>query len=256
MKIFSILALFILLTSCGTSQVKTENDYKSVVEGLQIQTFNVSNKSENLIVLLHGDSCNADYMKNLSKTIANKTDALTVLMARPGCSVNGRTSNGWHGENGNGKDNYTEENIDMVEKAVSSLKKHYKVKRTYLIGHSGGAATSGIIIGHNPDLVDGAVLVAFPSDIQSWREHRRGHNSWTSSLSPQDFISSIKSTTRVYIISGEDDSITIPALSEKYTSIAKEQEVNIEHIVVPNEDHRSIIRSQKVIDVVRKLVKD
>ncbi len=105
-------------------------------------------------------------------------------------------------------------------------------------------------------LIYALVLVAFPADIESWREHRRGHNSWTNSLSPQNFISGIKLTTQVYIISGEDDSNTIPALSKKYTSIAKKQGVNVKHIVVSDKSHRSIIRSKKVVDVIHKLLKN
>lgn len=161
-KLITLLPL-VFLVACNTTPKK--NDYKTVVEGLEIQKFSSrkQNPKQKLVIFLHGDRCNADYMRGIAENTAKTTNATSILMARPGCLISGRKSSGYHGD----KDHYTKTNIKMVEKAILSLKNHYSSPSVYLVGHSGGAATAGIIIGHNPSLVDGVVLVAFPADINS-----------------------------------------------------------------------------------------
>ena len=249
-KMVITLLPLVFLVACNTSPKK--NDYKTIVEGLEIQTFSSKKQQfkQKLVIFLHGDRCSADYMGNIAKNIAETTNAVSILMARPGCSVGGKKSSGYHGD----KDHYTYTNINMIEKAILSLKNHYSSSNVYLVGHSGGAATAGVIIGRNPSLVNGVVLVAFPADIDSWRIHRRGRNNWTSSLSPQDFISSIKKDTKVHIVSGSDDSNTTPELAERYVSEAYKEGINIEHTVIDDEDHKSIINSENVSLIVRNLV--
>jgi pimeloyl-ACP methyl ester carboxylesterase len=143
-----------------------DNDFTTVVDGLQIKTYgDITNlESSILLIFLHGDGCVADYMKTMANTIVRK-NSLSIVMARPGCVVSNRRSRGYHGNS----DYYTPERIDAVSKSVHSLKTHYKARKAFLIGHSGGVATAGIIAGKYPDLVDGFVAVAFPANIPKWR---------------------------------------------------------------------------------------
>ena len=51
-------------------------------------------------------------------------------------------------------------------------------EKVILVGHSGGAATTGIIIGKHTGLIDSAILISCPFNVHQWNK------SWTKSLSP------------------------------------------------------------------------
>ena len=96
---------------------------------------------------------------------------------------------------------------------MTSLKKHHKAKRVVLVGHSGGAAISGIIFGRSPGLVDTVILAACPCDVPRWREMRRGYNTWTRGLSPHDFSNKVSHGARVIALTGEHDDNTRSVLA-------------------------------------------
>ena len=201
------LLVSLFVASCNDRSVP-ENDFTTVVEGLQIQTIgDVSNlDSPVVLVFLHGDGCIADYMTNMAKNVVRR-NSLAFVMARPGCIVNNRRSIGDHGN----YDHYTEERIDAVSNSIRSLKEHYKANKVFLIGHSGGAVTAGIIAGKYPDLVNGFVAIAFPANIPEWRKYRNKGKGWKDSLSPHDYVNSIKQSTLLFIVNGSEDDITPPS---------------------------------------------
>ena len=69
----------------------------------------------------------------------------------------------------NQKQTYTIQNIDMVAEAIQNLKNYYGSEKVILVGHSGGAATAGIIIGRYPSLIDSTILISCPCNVNKWR---------------------------------------------------------------------------------------
>ena len=210
-----------------------EDDSISVVDGLQIQTFgDISDiEAPTLLIFLHGDGCVADYMKSLARTVIRK-NVISVIMARPGCSVSNRRSSGSHGDVCN---HYTENRIGAVSISIYSLKQHYNAGRVFLIGHSGDAATAGIIIGRNPDLVDGIVAVAYPANVPAWKAFPEKCKGWTNNLSSHDFVTRIKQSTLIFIANGANDQNTPPSLSTIYVDKATEYGLVVEHIIVASQ---------------------
>ena len=49
--------------------------------------------------------------------------------------------------------------MDSVAAAVAALRKHHNASRVVVVGHSGGAANAGVILGRAAPLVDVAVLI-------------------------------------------------------------------------------------------------
>lgn len=170
-----------------------------------------------LFIVLHGDVSSggaATYHYRIAQEIvAAHPDALAVAVLRPGYfDAAGKRSEG--SDNGR-RDHYSAANIDAMAAAISALRAHYRPARTVLIGHSGGAAFAGVILGRHPGTVDGAILVSCPCDIQRWRD-AGGGRAWPNSLSPSSFVDKVPHGARVIAITGSRDTNTDSRLGRTY----------------------------------------
>lgn len=172
-------------------------------------------KAKKLVVLIHGDVSTggpADYMYKRAVALGND-DTIAVALIRPGYEdSNGNVSQGSHN---NRRDHYTATNIDAIADAILRLKKRYGVTRTIVMGHSGGAAITGVMLGKHPGIADAAVLISCPCNIPEWRR-QRGRNSWLKSLSPHTFVDGIPSASTIIAITGNKDDNTGPDLGKSY----------------------------------------
>ena len=115
-------------------------------------------------------------------------------MARPGYkTLEGFKSKGLSNKN---RDHYTIQNIDMVAEAIQNLKNYYGSEKVILVGHSGGAATAGIIISRHPSLIDSTVLISCPCNVSKWRSSPKkkeggGKGTWNKSSSPHRWVDKI-----------------------------------------------------------------
>lgn len=238
--------------------------------GMQaLEEFDAS-KSD-LVIFLHGDyqqsrasRAHGFYMKledHLDTNLANY-----FMLARPGYKTqSGNKSSGGDKRGTDKGDNYIwKRDIKPVGHAIQNLKDHYKPERLIVIGHSGGAATTGILIGRMPGMIDTAVLVACPCYVKEWRRHRvlqRGRvpshkNTWPRSDSPNKHVENISPDTDVYIIVGEEDQNTLPKFSEKYFARLndKNEAVNATLEIVPGEGHGSVLYNPNVVIRINKIV--
>jgi pimeloyl-ACP methyl ester carboxylesterase len=104
------------------------------------------------------------------------------------------------------------------------------------VGHSGGAAIGGVLIGRRRGLVDAAVLVSCPCDIDRWNSgHKR--EPWTRSLSPSMFAHRVPTETQVVAITGERDANTPPALARSYVAKLSERGVSARAVIVDGASH-------------------
>lgn len=207
-----------------------------------------------LFVLLHGDHSDgspATSMFRVADAIADeaKFDAIAVAMIRPGYPDDrGDTSTG---SNFGRRDSYTPENIEIIANAIAGLKAHYHPHRIVLVGHSGGAAISGVILGRWPGLVDAAVLVACPCDIPRWRMRRSG-SPWISQ-SPHSWVDGIPPKLEVQLIVGSEDDNTPPALSEEYSSLLTARGIKVDLRLLDGKSHNSALRTSDVIEAALRL---
>src|SRR5262245_9029059 len=123
--------------------------------------------SPTLVAVLHGDVSSggpARYHVDFAQKLAHGSKNLVVIaMVRPGYDDGaGNVSTGSHN---NRSDRYTADNLDAVGDGVRRLRERYEGARVILVGHSGGAATSAVIIGRRPGVADAAVLVACPCNL-------------------------------------------------------------------------------------------
>jgi dienelactone hydrolase len=168
-----------------------------------------------LVVVVHGDISDggrATYHAAFAQSIA-RPGVVAVALMRPGYTdADGRVSEGYTLGR---EDNYTAEAVTAIGGAIDALKKHYRASRVVYVGHSGGAAIGGVLIGRRPRLIDTALLISCPCDIAAWLRGR-GRPAWRRSLSPTDFVHRVAASTEVIALTGADDHNTPPGVAQDY----------------------------------------
>lgn len=234
-------------------------DHSSRVSGggecLIIRTF--EQKGETgigaMYVLLHGnhsDGSPATSMFKVAESLAVKSlpGTVAVALVRPGYNDDeGNYSTG----NRSRIDNWTAPVIDDIADAIARLKEFYKPKRVVLIGHSGGSAVSGVILGRHPGLADAALLFGCVCDVRQWRVGRSG-SLWASE-SPGDYVARIPPRTKIAVLVGAGDTVTMPSLSEGYVASLADHGLAVTFKVLDGRDHYNIIRSEQIIETALRL---
>jgi predicted esterase len=261
----TVLALFavMLIAACQTTAAKKEAcvaDNLTWVRGgedcLAIKTFGHDKGATTLVVFIHGDGSGggaSDYLFGQALRYG-KNGTVAVGLIRPGYYDSlGNTSTGQsYRENGDG---YRAGVVDAVALAVTSLKEYHGVQRVVLVGHSGGAAISGIILGRYPGLADAAVLAACPCNVPDWRVMRRGTNTWTLSQSPHEFADAIPATTRVIAVTGSRDSNTQPVIARDYIESLRRRGLDATYVDAPGTSHNTVTRTDEFYAAIDDLLK-
>jgi pimeloyl-ACP methyl ester carboxylesterase len=204
-----------------------------------------------LLVMLHGDVSRggpADYHIRRLRHFRNVKNFIFVGMIRPGYyDSKKRTS---QGSNYKRRDNYTSRYILAIGEAIKNLKKLHNARRVVLVGHSGGAAITGVLIGQVHGLVDKAVLISCPCDIERWRR-LHGRRAWRRSMSPSWFVSKVRPSTEVIAITGWRDHNTFPQLAGDYIAALKKRGLKAKFIIVSEAGHNLSSRLwQKAVSVI------
>jgi len=244
---------------CASENVETTLTGKS--ECLVLRTYKGAQAGaapKLLVVVIHGDGSGggpANYHFSTADKLAKRAElssAVVVALVRPGYDDGaGNTSSG---NNNNRSDHYTAVNIDEVAGVIAKLKQAYKPRRVILVGHSGGAATSALIIGRHPGLADGAVLVACPCHLDDWRQ-ARNRPPWTRSESPHRWADKVPPTTRVIALTGTDDDNTGTGLAQDYVRRVTEKGVVARFEAIAGANHNAAFRTPQVEAAVVELAR-
>ena len=214
---------------------------------LHHQVYKSETLSENpaLLVVLHGDAPfnRPDIQYYFADRLARTTqDVVAVGILRPGyVDTKENRSAGVRGKTNS--DNWHAENTDSIAALIRELVKEWKPRKTIAVGHSGGAALTANILGRHPGLIDGAVLVSFPSDAAAWRKHMldvTGFPVFTEApktLSAIELIDTVPKTTEIKMLVGDQDNTTPPWLSERYLEKGKKLGLKITMETLPGKGH-------------------
>jgi predicted esterase len=178
--------------------------------------------------VLHGDSPfgNPDYQDKFAAKVAAKyKDVVVAAILRPGYTdPQGNVSEGVRGQTTG--DNYNAQNTDAIAAAIGDLKQRFRSRRVIVVGHSGGAAITANVLSRRPSLVDAALLVSCPCDVDRWREHMfqktqfAGFQGEIETLSPITQMGGVSANVTIRMVVGGKDDVTPPALSEAYKTAA------------------------------------
>jgi predicted esterase len=243
----------------GCPQADGVNRVDGQLECLVIQTSQKPSKLvhsgkpvRNLLVYLHGDSSRGGLFDRHFKyfTPLASADTVFVGMIRPGYADSKKNKS--TGDKMGGGDNYTAHNVDAVANAMRALKTKYSARRLVVVGFSGGAATAGVILGRHPELIDDAVLIACPCDLnirrQGWKNQK---NITRRSISPHEVADGVFKTAHITAITGDADVNTKPEQVIGYIATLKERGVKARYIEVPKATHETgILGTQLLQDAI------
>ena len=195
--------------------------------------------SKATVVVLHGDVSGGDgkspanYHYNLASRIASQNkNATVVALLRPGYhDGKGRKSPGRRTF-----DQYTKTNNNMVADALKALKTARPNAELIVVGHSGGAAQTGAVLGRFQGLIDTGILMACPCHLTKWR---KGRKKMERGQSPHRYVSKIDKDTRVVAITGSADGNTKPELAEDFIARAKSADLSSQLVIVKGAGHNS-----------------
>ena len=233
------LTSFLVLTGCAEQSAQSTTPSIPVTvpaNGLAPLTgATFGNGSQAVIVLMHGDVSRggpAKYMHPFARRVSERfPQAKVVSLLRPGYTDGSLTS---PGNNYQRWDQYTAENNRLVADTIANLKAANPGAKAIVMGHSGGAAQLGAVIGQRAGLVDGAILLSCPCNIRAWRQGRR---QMVRSQSPSDFAASTSPATRVIAITGQKDDNTKSSLARGYVASLQSAGVNAKFVEVPAAGH-------------------
>ncbi|HEY6307763.1 MAG TPA: alpha/beta fold hydrolase [Candidatus Angelobacter sp.] len=198
-----------------------------------------------LILVLHGDSPFAppSYQYVFAREAAGQMDNVIVAaLLRPGyADGTGDQSSGVRGATTG--DNYTPAVVDAVAQVLDQLKTRYKPAATILVGHSGGAAITGNLLGRWPAAANGALMISCPCDLTAWRKYmdkKRPNPIWrdpVDSLSPVDLAGKISHDAHIRLLVGSQDDVAPPEFTQEFATAARPTGADIKVILAPGLPH-------------------
>jgi predicted esterase len=213
-----------------------------------------------LVVVVHGDSPNGPptYQYRFAQAVtAEIKDVVAAAVLRPGYEDGEGRSDGMRGETTG--DNYTPEVIDAVATAISELKSRYKPRQVVLVGHSGGAAIVGSLIGRRTGIANAALLVSCPCDVAAWRRHMSlltGGWIWQRperSLSPLALVEGVPTSVTVSMLVGSDDRTAPPDLTQVYADALRKHGVPVNVTIAAGRGH-DILLEPAAMDQLKRIV--
>lgn len=219
---------------------------------LHFKSFTGDSLSEhpNLVIVLHGDAPfnKPGYQYRMAQRIAQANkNTIAVGILRPGYTDSENFTSA--GERGiTTGDNYTPEVIASLQMAIVDLQKRYQSPKTILVGHSGGAALVGDLIGTYPNLADAAVLAACPCVVPRWRAHMQGVQplnwAWSfpvRSISPHQLAGRVSRKIPVLLVAGENDEVVPLSIIQDYVQLLTKNGVKARLVVLPKEGHEILL---------------
>jgi predicted esterase len=257
-----LLILLSLATCCASPFAATcsAQDHELRVSGasqcLLMRRFG-DTEPDAMVVWIHGDVSSglpANYHFGIAQKAVEQlapAKVLSVALVRPGYSDGTGDSSSVAFLHSGRSDHYTKENLLEVGAAIERLRAKFQPKTVVVVGHSGGAATTAVLLGLSPKLIDAAVLVACPCDLVAWRVGKR---EWGRSENPIKWVDKVEPTTRVVALTGAKDDNTLPELARVYTEALKQRGVPATFQLLPDDTHNGALRSPEVLNAVRSLL--
>jgi pimeloyl-ACP methyl ester carboxylesterase len=202
-----------------------------------------------LVVVVHGDASDGSpstyHYRFAERAAAAIPDAVVAAVLRPGYSDGEDTSEGMRGFATG--DNWAPEVVNAVATVLAELKDKYHPRRSILVGHSGGAAIVGNLMGQQKTAADGALLVSCPCDVTAWRKHMqsvKGGAIWerpVRSHSPLALVDSVPASAKLWLLVGSDDQVTPSALTLAYAEALRNRNVAVNVTIAPGLSHNILL---------------
>ena len=201
-----------------------------------------------LVVVLHGDAPhdNPGYQYRVATRIAAACpDVIVAALLRPGYT----DAQGNHSEGERGLtvgDNWNAKDTDATADAIGELRRRFHARRVVVAGHSGGACITANILGRHPEIIDAALLVSCPCDVEPWRASmfkltgNAAFQGKIDTLSPLELVGNLSPKVPVTMLVGTADDVAPPALSKAYSDAAQKAGKQVKLIELPGKGQRDL----------------
>lgn len=214
-----------------------------------------------LVVILHGDApfSKPTYQYTFAQRVAqHNNDVVAVALLRPGyIDLAGHHSRGQRGWTT--ADNYTLDIVQAIAFTIQNLKECYQPRRIVVVGHSGGSVLAADVASQYPDLIQAALLVSCPCDVDAFRRHMatyQGNLMWrlpVKRLSPVELVSRLRPSTPITLVTGSADSLALPIYSYGYATQLRRRDLPVKVVELAHQGHEIFLRPE-VFDQVRRLI--
>ena len=272
-KYFIIILIFFYSKNVH-SKFCYKEDYKNFVSDyvgcIAIAIHQNSNSSEDLknkkklVFFIHGDQLDPkitylnDFISNFSSE-----EAILISITRPGW-INNKNHKSEGKKNISNGDNYVpKEDVDPIYRVIKKIKRKFNIEHIILVGHSGGAAITGILYGRFQNLIDEAVLISCPCIVPLWRKNffQKLYTKTNKKIcipkfkskSPHEYAEKVDSEIRINIFVGDKDHNTLPLYSLEYHLLLKKYQKNSSLRVLTG-DHLSILENDELISEIKKIL--
>ncbi len=220
--------------------------------------------NKKIVFFIHGDQIEPkvtyfdDFVSNFSFD-----EVVLISITRPGW-VNNKNNKSDGKKNISNGDNYIPNiDVDPIYRAIKKIKNKFNSKEIIIVGHSGGAAITGILFGRFKNIVNEAILISCPCIVPLWRKSyaaqlflknkKRICMPKYKSKSPHEYVKKIDSKIKINIFVGEDDKNTLPLFSHQYHFLLKNFGKN-SHLKIFSGDHTSVLKNRKMIEEIRLII--
>ncbi|WDE08835.1 alpha/beta fold hydrolase [Thalassomonas viridans] len=251
--ILIMLISFSLHASTECNNIESEVFANGACTVIETYKSSILSASPTLAIVLHGDApfWNPNVQYRVAQYLANnQKNVISIGMLRPGYTDDfNRQSDGERGETVG--DNYDDKRVRQIGSSIEVLKEHYKAQKIVVIGHSGGAAITAKVSALFPELVNHAVIISCPCNINAWRKDMLKRNEYElfkgdlNISSPLELAKKVSVNTKVDLIVGKDDDNTKPYLTKQYYEALKKHGKNV-YLQTIEGDH-NIFQGKQVI---------
>jgi pimeloyl-ACP methyl ester carboxylesterase len=176
---------------------------------------------------------------------------MAIALVRPGyADSSGATSSVRLLRSGR-NDRYTKENVAEVGAAIERLSIKYKPRRLIGVGHFGAAATTALLLGMKPELMQAAVLVSCPCELVA---RRTGRRAWSRSENPINRTAPVSPAAKVIALTGTRDDNTLPERAQACIGALQARGIDATYPAVPEATHNSAFRAPQVPDAIGRLL--
>jgi len=220
--------------------------------------------NKKIVFFIHGDQIEpkVTYFDNFVSNFSID-EAVLISITRPGW-INKKNNKSDGKKNISNGDNYIPNiDVDPIYRAIKKIKKKFNSKEIIIIGHSGGAAITGILFGRFKNIVNEAILISCPCIVPLWRKNYVEQLSLKNKIriclpkyqskSPHEYVKKIDSKIKINIFVGKDDKNTLPLLSHQYHLLLKNFGKNTHLNIYPG-DHNSVLKNRKMIERIRSII--
>lgn len=227
--------LMLAITSFEAASTALACTGDSCAAGLAYEAYGVpqSGSKPILAVFVHGSVSSggpADYMYSYAKRLADThRNVVAVALLCPGYfDATGKQSDG------SDASRRTADFSGPISAAIRDLRQKFHSQKVIALGHSNGAMNLGALIGREPDLLQGVVLVSGVYDLQAFSAFR---NKPQFGISGQDYLSGVSKSTRIVAVHGTADTTVPYSQSVNFIGAAQGRGLNAELITVNGVGH-------------------